>query len=163
MARAMNHFDSRRLRGRAFAVIEIGDRQRLSFGAVHEAFTERHGDAVGGGTVNLAVDHIGIDHNAVVADDEIANHVDRAGVLVDFDDGGVSPGRKRELRPHHAIGAGHDVRLGVREHVVESHLQPRFHIVGDEMLVVVGNAAKFREGDLFRGHPGDLYDAVFDG
>ena len=121
----MDHFDPRRLRRRAFAVIEIGDRQRLSLGAVHEAFAERDGDAMGGGAVNLAVDDVGIDHGAVVADDQVANHVDRAGVLIHFDDGGVGARRKCKLRAHHAVGAGNDIRFGMGKHVVERRLQSR--------------------------------------
>src|SRR5215468_12006470 len=109
----MNDFDSRCFRRRAFAVIEIGYGQRLSFGAIHEALAEGYRDAMGGGTVDLPVDHIGVDHDAVVSDDEITQHLDVAGGLIDFDDSSVGAGRKRKLRPHQAISPGDDIRSGM--------------------------------------------------
>ena len=88
----MNDFDPRGFRRRALAVIEIGYGQRLSFRVVHEAFAEGDGDTMGGGAVDLPVDDIRVDHGAVVADDEIAQHFDFARGFVDFDDGGVGAG-----------------------------------------------------------------------
>ena len=159
----MNDFHPRGFRGGALAVIEIGYGQRLTLGVVHKAFAESDGDTMGGGAVDLPVDHIRVDHGAIVANDKIAQHFDFARGFVHFDDGGVGAGRECKLRPHQAIGVGDDIGLGMGKHVVECRLQSRFHIVGDEMLIVVGDAAKFGEGDLFCRRAGYLYDTVFDG
>ena len=88
----MNDFDPRGFRCRAFAVIEIGNRQGLSFGAVYKSFAESDGDTMGGGPIDLPVDHVRIDHGAVVANDQIAQHFDFACGFIDFDDSGVGAG-----------------------------------------------------------------------
>ena len=108
----MNDFDPRGFHCRALAVIEIGNRQGLSFGAVYKSFAESDGDTVGGGPMNLPVD-VRIDYGAVVANDQIAQHFDFARGFVDLDDSGVGAGRECKLRPHQAIGVRDDIRLRV--------------------------------------------------
>src|SRR5215475_7341377 len=125
----MNDFDSRCFRCRALAVIEISYGQRLSFGAVHKSLAKGYRDAMGGRAVDLPIDHIGVDHDAVVPDDEITQHFDFAGGLIDFDDRSMSAGRKRKLRSHQAISVGDDIWLGMGKSVVERGLQSGFHTV----------------------------------
>ena len=135
--------------------------KRLSLGAVYKSFAESDGDTMGGGPIDLSVDDVRVDHGAVVADDEIAQHFDFACGFVDFDDGGVSAGRECKLRPHQAIGVGDDIWLGVRKRVIERGLQARFHAVRNQMLVVVRDAAELGESHLFGGRAGYSHDTIF--
>jgi hypothetical protein len=81
---------------------------------------------------------------------------------IDFDDRRVGAGGKCELGPDETIGAGDNVRFGMREGVVEGRLQAGFHVIRDQMLVVVRDPAKLREGDSLRGRARHLHDTVFD-
>src|SRR5262245_8450184 len=98
--------------------------------------------------VYLAVDDVRIDHRTVVADDQVAQHMHHTGALIYFDHGCMSARGKSKLRSDQTVGAGNDVRIGVRESVIESLLQAALHAFGQEMLVVVDDAAELGEGDF---------------
>ena len=100
------------------------------------------------GSINLTVDYIRVDDGSVVTDDEIAQHFDFSGGLVDLDHSRVSAGGKRELRAHEAFRVRNDVGLGMGKGVVVRRLQAGFHIVRNQMLIVVSNPSEFGEAHL---------------
>ena len=114
-----------------------------------------------GRTENLPGHDVGVNDSAIVADDQVTQHLDFARGLIHFDDRGVGACGKRELRANQAIGPWDDVRLGMRKGVVVRRLQAGFHIVGDQMLVVVGNPPKLGESNFFRSGSGNLDGSVF--
>ena len=96
----MNDFDLRSFRRGAFTVIQIGYGKRLAFRAVNKTFPQRNGDAMRRRAVDLAIDHVGVDHRAVIANDEIAQDFDFTRCFIDFYDRRVSARRKSKLRAH---------------------------------------------------------------
>ena len=93
---------------------------------------------------------------------EIAQHFDFSCCSINFNHSRMSAGRESKLCAHQTIGAGHNIRFGVRERIIKGRVQACFHVVRNKMLVVVGDAAKLRKSDFLCRRARQLDEPLLD-